>query len=77
MDDTHLKRLDEFLNRIIMFQADIQEFRREFLHLLETHRGKADELQVLESTAKARRGEIEQMQNWVSDLVDKLNAKKE
>ncbi len=54
MDEAGLKRLDEFLNKIILFQSDVQEFRRQYKELLEAHAGKKNEVAAIEATIKAR-----------------------
>ncbi len=72
MDEAGLKRLDEFLNKIILFQSDVQEFRRMYKELLEAHAKKKDEVAAIEATIKARKAEHESHQAWVLELVDKL-----
>lgn len=68
-----LKRLDEFINRIVMFQSDVQEFRREIAELNTQHEGKRNELVELEATAKARRAEMDHLNELVSGVVEKLS----
>jgi hypothetical protein len=72
MSERFLQTVDESLNRIIMFQADVQEFRREYAELLKSHQSKSNELQAIEATAKARRAENENVQQWMVGLVEKL-----